>query len=109
LLRTGILPDRSTNPAATCARIVAGGTIDAVKRLDVEFASEQDTCAAWLYVPDGNGPFAAVVLAHGWTGVREQRLDAYAARFADVGLPALVFDYRQFGARSGEPRPPLDL
>jgi uncharacterized protein len=88
---------------------VAGGTIDAVKRLDVEFASEQDTCAAWLYVPDGNGPFAAVVLAHGWTGVREQRLDAYAVRFADVGLAALVFDYRHFGASSGQPRQLLDI
>jgi uncharacterized protein len=88
---------------------VAGGTIDAVKRLDVEFASEQDTCAAWLYVPDGNGPFAAVVLAHGWTGVREQRLDAYAVRFADAGLAALVFDYRHFGASSGQPRQLLDI
>jgi dienelactone hydrolase len=88
---------------------VAGGTIDAVKRLDVEFASEQDTCAAWLYVPDGNGPFAAVVLAHGWTGVREQRLDAYAMRFADAGLAALVFDYRHFGASSGQPRQLLDI
>ncbi len=88
---------------------MAGGTIDAVKRLDVEFASEQDTCAAWLYVPDGNGPFAAVVLAHGWTGVREQRLDAYAVRFADVGLAALVFDYRHFGASSGQPRQLLDI
>ena len=88
---------------------MAGGTIDAVKRLDVEFASEQDTCAAWLYVPDGDGPFAAVVLAHGWTGVREQRLDAYAVRFADVGLAALVFDYRHFGASSGQPRQLLDI
>ena len=88
---------------------MAGGTIVAVKRLDVEFASEQDTCAAWLYVPDGNGPFAAVVLAHGWTGVREQRLDAYAVRFADAGLAALVFDYRHFGASSGQPRQLLDI
>jgi uncharacterized protein len=80
-----------------------------VKRADVEFASEQGTCAAWLYVPDGDGPFPAVVLAHGWTGVREQRLDAYAVRFADVGLAALVFDYRHFGASSGEPRQLLDI
>jgi uncharacterized protein len=80
-----------------------------VKRLDVKFASEQDTCAAWLYVPDGDGPFAAVVLAHGWTGVREQRLDAYAVRFADAGLAALVFDYRHFGASSGQPRQLLDI
>src|SRR5581483_1720582 len=32
------------------------------------------------------------------------RLDAYATRFAEVGLAALVFDYRHFGASEGEPR-----
>ncbi len=78
-------------------------------RLDVEFPSGQDACAAWLYVPDGEGPFPAVVLAHGWTGVREQRLDAYAERFVDAGLAVLVFDYRHFGASTGEPRQLLDI
>lgn len=80
-----------------------------VERLDVGFASGQDSCAAWLYLPDGDGPFPAVVLAHGWSGVREQRLDAYAERFAAAGLAALVFDYRHFGASSGEPRQLLDI
>ena len=55
------------------------------------------------------GAFPGVVLAHGWTGVREQRLDAYAERFAGAGLAALVFDYRHFGASSGEPRQLLDV
>jgi fermentation-respiration switch protein FrsA (DUF1100 family) len=87
----------------------AGGTIGAVKRVDAEFASDPGTCAAWLYVPDGDGPFPAVVLAHGWTGVREQRLDAFAVRFAEAGLAAVVFDYRHFGASSGEPRQLLDI
>src|ERR1035441_8186503 len=48
-------------------------------------------------------------MAHGWTGVREQRLDAYAERFAAAGLAALVFDYRHFGASGGEPRQLLDI
>jgi dienelactone hydrolase len=87
----------------------AGGTIGAMKRVDAEFASDRATCAAWLYVPDGDGPFPAVVLAHGWTGVREQRLDAFAVRFAEAGLAAVVFDYRHFGASSGEPRQLLDI
>ena len=78
-------------------------------RLDVTFPSGEDTCAAWLYLPDVDGPFPAVVLAHGWTGVREQRLDAYAERFAAAGLAALVFDYRHFGASTGKPRQLLDI
>ena len=80
-----------------------------VQRLDVGFPSGEETCAAWLYVPDGDGRVPGVVLAHGWTGVREQRLDAYAERFAGAGLAALVFDYRHFGASSGEPRQLLDI
>jgi fermentation-respiration switch protein FrsA (DUF1100 family) len=43
-------------------------------------------------------------MAHGFSGVREQRLDAYAERFAAAGLAVLLFDYRHFGASDGEPR-----
>ena len=80
-----------------------------MERLDVAFSSGEDTCAAWLYLPPGDAPFPAIVLAHGWTGVREQRLDVYAERFAAAGLAPLVFDYRHFGASSGEPRQLLDI
>jgi dienelactone hydrolase len=48
------------------------------------------------------------VIGHGFDGVREQRLDAYAARFAGAGLAALVFDYRHFGSSEGEPRQLVD-
>jgi fermentation-respiration switch protein FrsA (DUF1100 family) len=80
-----------------------------MQRLDVKFASGRDSCAAWLYLPAPQGPAPVVVLAHGWTGVREQRLDVYAERFAAAGLAALVFDYRHFGASSGQPRQLLDI
>ncbi|MEA2349594.1 MAG: hypothetical protein QOG86_535, partial [Thermoleophilaceae bacterium] len=78
-------------------------------RENVTFASDGELCAAWLYRPDGGGPAPCVVLAHGWSGIREQRLDAYAERFADAGMAALVFDYRHFGASGGEPRQLLDV
>jgi fermentation-respiration switch protein FrsA (DUF1100 family) len=48
-------------------------------------------------------------MAHGFTGVREQRLDAYAERFAAAGLAVLLFDYRHFGASAGEPRQYLSI
>jgi fermentation-respiration switch protein FrsA (DUF1100 family) len=48
-------------------------------------------------------------MAHGFSAVREQRLDAYAERFAQAGLAALVFDYRHFGAGEGEPRQLLSI
>src|SRR3954470_8788094 len=48
-------------------------------------------------------------MAHGFSGTRDMRLDAYAERFADAGIAALLFDYRHFGASSGEPRQVLDI
>ena len=32
--------------------------------------------AAWLYVPEGDGPFPAVTMAHGLGGIRQQGLEA---------------------------------
>jgi hypothetical protein len=50
-----------------------------------------------------------VVMAHGFSATRELRLDAYAERFCAAGLGALAFDYRRFGASTGEPRQLLDI
>ena len=48
-------------------------------------------------------------MAHGFSAVREQRLDAYAERFQAAGLGVLLFDYRHFGASPGQPRQLLDI
>jgi fermentation-respiration switch protein FrsA (DUF1100 family) len=48
-------------------------------------------------------------MAHGFSAVRDQRLDAYAERFAAAGLACLVFDYRFFGSSEGEPRQLVDI
>jgi len=50
-----------------------------------------------------------VVMAHGFSATRDARLDAFAERFAQAGLAALLFDYRHFGASDGEPRQLLDI
>jgi fermentation-respiration switch protein FrsA (DUF1100 family) len=81
----------------------------AAERGDSDFTSSGARCAAWLFRPSGDGPHPCVVMAHGFSGVREQRLDAYAERFAEAGIAALVFDYRHFGASEGEPRDLLDI
>jgi dienelactone hydrolase len=82
-----------------------------VQRTDVTFHSAGTRCEAWLYRPaqaDGT-PAPCVVMAHGFSAVRDQRLDAYAERFAQAGLAALVFDYRHFGDSQGEPRQLVDI
>jgi dienelactone hydrolase len=80
-----------------------------MQRDDVWFDSWGERCAAWLYRPVGDVTTPCVVMAHGFSGVREQRLDAYAERFADVGVAVLLFDYRHFGASEGKPRQLLDI
>ena len=73
-------------------------------RRDVEFRSDQDPCAAWLYPATGSAIEAPiVVMAHGLSGTRRDRLGAFAERFAAEGLSALVFDHRGFGDSGGEP------
>lgn len=67
------------------------------------FLSGGDRCAAWLYEPSGDELCPAVVLAHGFTGTRRDRLGPFAERFAAAGILALAFDYRGFGDSEGKP------
>ncbi|MGH2959105.1 MAG: alpha/beta hydrolase, partial [Solirubrobacterales bacterium] len=78
-------------------------------REDVRFESGDDECGAWFYRPEGAGPFPTVVMCHGLGAVREMRLGANAAAFAEAGIAALNFTYRNFGDSGGEPRQVLDI
>lgn len=76
-------------------------------RRDISFISKGLRCSGWLYVPNelkAGSKAPAIVMANGFTGVKEQVLPGYAALFADAGLATLVFDYRYFGDSEGEPR-----
>ena len=46
-------------------------------------------------------PAPCVVMASGFSCVRDQGLDAFAERFAAAGLAVLAFDYRGFGESGG--------
>ena len=78
-------------------------------RRDLDFDSQGTKCTAWLYQPESVGSAPCVVMAHGFSAVREQRLDAYAERFSQAGIAVLLFDYRYFGASGGEPRQLLSI
>ncbi len=78
-------------------------------RKDIEFDAAGVTLRGWLYLPQGAPkPVPDVVMAHGFSAVKEQHLDRFAAVFAEAGLAALVFDNRNFGASGGEPRQEID-
>jgi uncharacterized protein len=80
-------------------------------REEVRLTSGAEQCAAWLYPAAGQGSATAdtaatvplIVMAHGLSGTRRDRLGAFAERFAATGIAALVFDHRGFGDSDGEP------
>jgi len=75
-----------------------------MNRQDLAFSSGADSCAAWLYPTAGEAPVSPiVVMAHGLSGTRRDRLGAFAERFAAAGIAALAFDHRGFGESTGEP------
>lgn len=79
------------------------------ERRELSFESQGERCAAWHYAGGGTGfereaGRACVVMAHGIGGTRDSGLEPFAEAFADAGLDVVLFDYRNFGDSSGEPR-----
>ena len=80
-----------------------------MSRRDIEFDAEGVTLRGWFYPAEGVSNSApVVVMAHGFSAVKEMYLDSFAEVFAAAGLNALVFDNRTFGASDGEPRQEID-
>jgi uncharacterized protein len=72
---------------------------------EVSFYSEGSLLIGDLYLPDGlteGAKLPAIVLCHGFCGIREILLPPYAELFAQSGYAALIFDYRGFGDSEGE-------
>ena len=80
-----------------------------MSRRDIEFDAEGVTLRGWFYRGDGAmGAAPTVVMAHGFSAVKEMYLDSFAEVFAAAGLNVVVFDNRNFGASDGEPRQEID-
>ena len=75
-----------------------------IERQKIEFNSGKDICHGYLYMPKkASGPLPCVILGHGFTGTQD-RLKGNAEYFANNGIAALTFDYRNFGESGGQPR-----
>ena len=78
-------------------------------RQDVAFrTTDGTTLRGWHYLPKGSGRFPTIVMAHGFSAVKEMYLDKYAEAFAKAGFACVVYDNRNFGASDGEPRQEID-
>ena len=80
------------------------------QRVQVRIPSHGEQLAAYRYTPDRAGArVGCVVMAHGFSATRDDGLPAYAEAFCDAGFAVILFDYRHFGASTGQPRQLLDI
>jgi uncharacterized protein len=69
----------------------------------VFFYSEGARIACDLYMPaEGPLKIPALILCHGFAGIKELLLPPYGTRLAQNGYAVLAFDYRGFGESEGE-------
>lgn len=79
-------------------------------RRDIEFkTSDGVTLRGWLYTPPSPpGKLPCLVIAHGFTAVKEMALDVFAEFFSSrLPVACLVYDHRGFGSsdvKEGEHR-----
>ncbi len=57
----------------------------------IKYISGEDTVSAYLSVPDGDGPFPALIVIHEWWGL-DDWIKNRADEFADSGYAALAID-----------------
>ena len=80
------------------------------QREDIRIPSDGEQLAAYVYRPAAaDRDMPCVVMAHGFSGTRDDGLPAYAEAFCAAGYAVVVFDFRHFGASSGQPRQLLDI
>lgn len=75
---------------------------------DIQFDSQGERCRAWFERPKGSGPYALVILGHGFSGTRDVKLNDFASRFRAAGYATLVIEYRNFGESAGAVRQHLN-
>lgn len=82
-----------------CTRVSAGGEISTQW---VHYLSGEDTVRAYFAIPDGAGPFPAIILIHEWWGLNDW-IKENAEEFARRGYVALAVDlYRGRVAASSD-------
>jgi uncharacterized protein len=71
-----------------------------MKKQNVEFKVGQDTLRGTLFIPDGKGPFPAVIFFHGSGSNGETYFEA-SERLAKNGILAFMFNLRGCGISDG--------
>ena len=77
---------------------------------EVSFISGNTLVRGWLYKPVQTTAqkMPVVVMAPGFSGIKECSYQHFAKNFAQAGLAVLLFDYPNFGESEGLPRQEID-
>jgi len=68
------------------------------------FQSAGVRCASTLHLPEGAGPFPAILMVHGWGGVQDALTLPFYAPIIEAGFAVMTFDYVGWGQSDGTPR-----
>ena len=86
-----------------CASFSVAAQVE-VRSRAVTIWSQGTPLAGDLWLPEGASearPVPGLLLVHGWGGVKSHLNQAYAPRFARLGMAVLTFDYRSWGESPG--------
>lgn len=78
------------------------------RSVKTSFQSAGVRCAATLHLPEGAGPFPAILMVHGWGGVQDALTLPFYAPFKAAGFAVMTFDYVGWGQSEGTPRNVID-
>ncbi len=100
--------------ALACAAALLATTCQAatpIAKQPVSFSCQRVQCVGELWTPPANAfapKPALIIMAHGFGGLKDWGLPAFAERFVQAGYAVMLFDYRGFGASGGMPRRVVD-
>src|SRR5574341_2062631 len=75
----------------TSAALIYHRVNPAVKTQMVQYQSGDETVNGFLAMPEGKGPFPAIIVIHEWWGLNDWVKES-AKKFADKGYLALAID-----------------
>lgn len=68
------------------------------------FRVGENECAVTLHLPEGAGPFPAILMVHGWGGVQDALTLPFYGPFNQAGFAVMTFDYSGWAKSEGTPR-----
>lgn len=75
------------------------------QRSIISFHADKETLSGWFYQPHSEKlPAPCIIMTHGFSALIDHHLAPFAETFAAAGFCVLVYDHRNCGLSSGEPR-----